>query len=518
MNPRRHGAAALAVTSARTSARTFALSAALSATLVGCASLTPPPAPTAPAAMTPPARWLTDLPPMPHGGRVGQLSAWWKQWNDPLLSELVDAGQQASPSLAAAQSRLVQARATRVAAGAANQPRVDGSVSATRSNTNLLLPTNTVVQAGLQASWELDLFGAGRAGREAADARLAAADASWHEARVSVAAETASAYLGWRNCERQRALAVRDAASRSETARLVQASASAGFTAPATAALARASAAEAAARLRQQQAQCDSQQQALAAMTAQSPDALRARLTRQAEPVPADPVAAMTALARAPLFAVSAVPAQVLAQRPDLFQAERAVAAARADIGAAQADRYPRLTLGGTVAAGAVRMSGGETTGQTWSLGPLNLTLPLFDAGRRAANVEAAQARYEEAVSRYQAQTRRAVQEVEQSLLALEAARGRSGDASAAAEGYRASFEATETRHRNGLASLVELEDARRNLLAAETALVQLQREMQEGWIALYQAAGGGWEAASAAPARTAPLPSPASASAPSKP
>lgn len=455
---------------------------------------------------------------MPHGGQVGQLSAWWKQWNDPLLSELVDAAQQASPSLASARSRLVQARATRVAAGAAIQPRVDGSVSATRSNTNLLLPASTVAQAGLQASWEIDLFGAGRASREAANARLAAADASWHEARVSVAAETASAYLGWRNCESQRALAVRDAASRTETARLVQASAAAGFTAPATAALARASAAEAAARLRQQQAQCDSQQQALAAMTSQSPEALRARLARQAEPVPVAPVAAMTALASAPLFAVSSVPAQVLAQRPDLFQAERSVAAAAADIGAAQADRYPRLTLGGSVAAGGVRMSGSETNAQTWSLGPLSLTLPIFDAGRRVAHVEAAQARYEEAVSHYQAQTRRAVQEVEQALLALEAARGRSADARAAAEGYRASFEATETRHRNGLASLVELEDARRNLLAAETALVQLQREMQDGWIALYRAAGGGWEPAPAAPARTAASPSPASALAPSKP
>ncbi len=503
MTLRRHRAAALA------------LSAAMSSALVGCASLNPP-AP--PAAVAPPARWQTELPPMPHGGQVGQLSAWWKQWNDPLLSELIDAAQQASPSLAAARSRLVQARATRAAAGAANQPRVDGSASASRGNTDPLLPTNTVAQAGLQASWEIDLFGAGRAGREAADARLAAADASWHEARVSVAAETASAYLGWRNCESQRALAMRDAASRTETARLVQASAAAGFTAPATAALARASAAEAAARLRQQQAQCDSQQQALAAMTAQSPEALRARLARQTEPVPAAPVATMAALASAPLFAVSAVPAQVLAQRPDLFQAERSVAAAAADIGVAQADRYPRLTLGGAIAAGSVRTAGRETNAQTWSLGPLSVTLPIFDAGRRAANVEAAQARYEEAVSHYQAQTRRAVQEVEQALLALEAARGRSADARAAAEGYRASFEATETRHRNGLASLVELEDGRRNLLAAETALVQLQREMQEGWIALYRAAGGGWEAASAAPARTAPLPSPASASAPSKP
>lgn len=478
MNFRRHGVALLA---------TCALSAGLS----GCATSQ---APATPAAPPLPAQWQSALPPLAHGGQVGQLAAWWKQWNDPLLSELIDAAQQASPTLAAARTRLVQARATQVAAGAATLPKVDGSVSATRSNTNLLLPVNTVAQAGLQASWEIDLFGAGRAGREAADARLAAADAGWHEARVSVAADTALAYLGWRNCERQRAVAVKDAASRAETARLVSASADAGFTAPAIAALARASAAEGAARLRQQQALCDGQRQALAALTQQAPAALTTRLRAQAEADTPDPVAAVAAMADAPLFAVSAIPAQVLAQRPDLFQAERAVAAASADVGASRADRFPRLALSGSVASGAVRMGGSETSAQTWSIGPLALTLPIFDAGRRAANVEAAQARYDEAVVRYQAQARRAVQEVEQALLALEAARGRSGDARAAAEGYRASYEATETRHRNGLASLVELEDARRNVLAAETALVGLQRELYEAWISLYRAAGGGWQ------------------------
>ncbi len=459
--------------------------------LAACAISQPPSQVQAPL----PTQWQTTRTALPHGGQAGQLAAWWKQWNDPLLSELIEASQQAAPTLAAARTRLVQARSTLVAAGAVNAPAVNASASGTRSNTNLLLPVNTTAQVGLQASWEIDLFGAGRAGREAAEARLAAADAGWHEARVSVAADTASAYLGWRNCERQRAVTVRDSASRAETARLVQASADAGFTAPATAALARASAAEGAARLRQQQALCEGQLQALAALTAQPAEALRKRLSAQADiAATPDPVEAMRTLADAPLFAISAVPAEVLGQRPDLFQADRAVAAAAADIGAARADRYPRLSLGGSIATGGIRMAGRETAAQTWSLGPVALTLPVFDAGRRAANVESAQARYDEAVSRYQAQARRAVQEVEQALLSLEAARGRSADARAAAQGYRASFEATEARHRNGLASLVELEDARRNVLAAETALVQLQRELQDSWISLYRAAGGGWQ------------------------
>ena len=123
----------------------------------------------------------------------------------------------------------------------------------------------------------------------------------------------------------------------------------------------------------------------------------------------------------------------------------------------------------------------------------MSLTLPIFDAGRRAAAVDAAQARYEEAAALYRARVRQAVREVEEALLALDSARARNEDARVATEGYRASFTATEARYKGGLASLVELEDARRTALAAETALVALQRERVAAWIALYRAAGGGW-------------------------
>jgi outer membrane protein TolC len=123
----------------------------------------------------------------------------------------------------------------------------------------------------------------------------------------------------------------------------------------------------------------------------------------------------------------------------------------------------------------------------------LALTLPLFDGGRRAANVGAAYARYEEAAATYRARVRQAVREVEEALVNLHSTGARSQDVLTAAEGYRASFNATESRYRNGLASLVELEETRRTLLAAETAVAGLDRERRAAWVALYRAAGGGW-------------------------
>ena len=446
--------------------------------LGGCAVQRPPQTVAADA----PPQWYA---PLPHNGTLADLSAWWQQFNDPVLVELIESAQRASPTIATAAAHIRQARATRVAAGAALLPALDASASAARGNNQPPVPLATTLQAGLQAAWEIDLFGGNRAAARAAQARLEGAQAGWHDARVSVAAETANSYVGWRTCERQVAVARNDAQSRAETARLSDLSARAGFTAPATSALARASAAEGAGRATQQQAQCDLEVKALVALTALPEPQLRAKLA-----------GAWSEPAQPPALPVLSVPARLLAQRPDVFQAEQEVAAASADVGSAQAQRFPRLTLSGSIAAGSVRMGGVTTDLQTWAIGPLAVTLPIFDGGKRAANVDAAQARYEEAASLYAARVRQAVREVEEALVNLESARLRTEDARMAMEGYRASFTATEARYRSGLASLVELEDARRTSLAAETAWVALQRERVAAWIALYRAMGGGWSPA----------------------
>ncbi len=339
----------------------------------------------------------------------------------------------------------------------------------------------------MQATWEIDLFGGNRLAADATQARLVGAEARWHDARVSVAAETANSYINLRSCERQLAVAVNDATSRSETARLTKLSADAGFAAPASAALARASAAEASARTTQQRALCDIEIKTLVALSAMPEPLLRQKLT-------ATWVDPSTNVA----LPIASVPAQLLAQRPDVFQAAREVEAASADVGTARAQRLPRLSLNGSIAVGHARISGASADVQTWSIGPVGLTLPIFDGGRGAANVDAAQARYDEAVALYLASVRQAVREVEIALVNLESARLRNEDARVAAEGYRMSFVATEARYRSGLASLVELEDARRTALAAETALVGLHRERGAAWIALYRALGGGWSAADA--------------------
>jgi len=467
-----------------------AVACATAAGLSACAVKAPAPQVDAQA----PAQWQA---PLPHNGSRANLATWWRQQTDTLLAELIDAAQAVSPTVSSAASRIAQSRADQVAAGAALVPNVDAAGSVSRANQQSLTPMGTTSQAALQASWEIDLFGANRAARDAAQARYQSAQAGWHDARVSVAAETANQYFALRACQQLLDVARQDAVSRADTARLTELSAGAGFESPANLALARASAADGNSRYLAQRASCDVNVKALVALTAMQEPELRRRLAGNAKV----DVPAIT-----PAFGVTELPAQTLAQRPDVFTAEREVAAASAEVGSARAQRYPRLTISGAVGIANFHSGGVNTKTDTWTIGPVSVSVPIFDAGRRRANEDAAGARYDAAVVSYRATVRQAVSEVEQAMVNLDSTAQRTLDAGTATQGYRTNFNAVEQRYKNGMASLFELEDARRTRLAAEQNQVTLARERNAAWVALYRAAGGGWTApaASAAPASPA--------------
>lgn len=460
--------------------------------LAGCTATAPP----ATVPITAPPQWYAALPAgtavrsvtpsLPHNGSLTSLSQWWSQQNDALLVELIEAAQTVSPTVITARSNIEQAQATRAASEASLLPTLDaiGNISRSQSapiNRTTLPPTNAA-QVGLQTSWELDLFGQNRASFAADKERLQGAQAQWHAARVSVAAEVANQYYSRRACENLVAVAAADTQSRTETARLTAMVAKAGFEAPATAALARASAAESNSRLTQQRALCDIDVKALVALTTINEPVLRQKLAQTVSSQPQQPIAE-----------ISSVPAEVLEQRPDVFNAARELSAASFEVGSARAQRYPRLSLSGAIATNQAKTRNFSQTFDTWSIGPLALTIPLFDGGASEANLEAAKARYEDAAGKYRGAVRQAVREVEEALVNLQSTADRSADTVVAAEGYRASFAGTEARYKAGLASLVELEEARRTLLSAQSAVINLDKERRSAWISLYRALGGGW-------------------------
>jgi multidrug efflux system outer membrane protein len=451
----------------------------LAAAFAGCAALPPADAPADPS----PASWHA---PLPHGGSAADLSRWWQQFDDATMAALVDDAGRASPTLQQAAARIAQARAQARAAGAARLPALGGNASATRSRTQFPPPEATVTSAGasVDAAWELDLFGGTRSSIAAARAQAEGAQAAWHDARVSLAAEVADTYVALRACEAQTALDAQDLAAVREIADLTGAKVRAGFDAPATGALADANLAESNARAIAQAAQCELLVKALVALTAQDEGALRQRLASAATPARLPQPAALS---------VDRLPARALAQRPDLVAAARAIAVASADVGVAEADRWPRLTLLGSIGINAVRSGGSTVDGTTWSFGP-SLSLPLFDAGRRLALADAARARHDEAVATYRGRALNAVREVEEALVRLDAAQRRQADAQRAAEQYARVFDAATQRWKAGAASQIELQDARRQLLGANRLVLGVQRERVSAWITLYKATGGGWD------------------------
>lgn len=475
--------------------------------LVGCAS-GPAPGPSVGSQAVLPAGAQAWHAALPSAGPTGTPSGqdWWQQFNEPMLLPLVAAAQAASPSLAQAAARIERARAARVAAGAALQPQLSAVGAASLGRSTPAGPTASSASAGLQAAWELDLFGAARAGRDAAQARLLGAQAAWHDARLSVAAEVATSYTLLRACEAQARQAQADATSRAETARLTALTEAAGFVAPADAALVRAGAAQARSQALNQQAACDLLVKSLVEITALAEPDLRRQLApgtaRLPQPAP---------------VRVDTLPAALLAQRPDLVDAAQAVVAAAGDQASSQARERPQVSLLGSLAGLSVRSSDVTTSGTVWSLGPLTVSFPLFDGGSRAAASTAARAAYDEAVALYRAQMRRAVREVEQNLVSLQASSLRQADAQAAAVDFERALRATQARQQGGLASLLDLEAARRNAVLAQSTLIDLQREHASAWIGLVRALGGGWDpaASGAMPAPPAGQPTPAAAALP---
>jgi outer membrane protein TolC len=192
--------------------------------------------------------------------------------------------------------------------------------------------------------------------------------------------------------------------------------------------------------------------------------------------------------------ALKQVPAQVLSQRPDIAAAERDVAAASAEIGVREAERYPRLSLLGNIGPLGFETSAVSINATSWSIGP-SLTLPVFDAGRRAANVDTAVTAYEVAANSYRTQARRAVREVEEALVRLSSLDIREKESLKASKGYHVSLRAMQEKYKFGLASILDLEETRRLSFNADNVLATVRRERVNAFIALYRAVGGGWTA-----------------------
>jgi multidrug efflux system outer membrane protein len=442
----------------------------------------------------PATNWIEPLPNnLAHAGKLGNLKSWWQQFNDPLLLQLIESAQKVSPDIETAKFHVVAAEAALTVAKAQLLPSVTADANASRNQNGIIFPVGNTASIGANASWELDVWGKNKADNNQKQAQLSGSNALWHEARVIVAAQTANQYLNYRLCENLSRVSQQNAASSLETARLTQLSVNAGFLAGDRGSQALAAAAEASSQYKKQLLQCRLIIKSLVALTAMAEPELQLALAKKHAlmPMPAG-------------IEVTSIPANLLQQRPDVLNAERNVAAASFEIIVNQAQRYPRLSLAGNIGltydstarnfplGRAVR----ATDGVTWSIGPVAVSLPIFDAGLRKANLIAAKAKYAAAKTTYESVARNAVREVEEALAQLNSNAQRVNDVNQSAVGYRQALAATKLRYQAQVVNLFDLEQARRANLQAQSEVYVLNNERVLAWVALYRAMGGSWSVA----------------------
>ena len=187
------------------------------------------------------------------------------------------------------------------------------------------------------------------------------------------------------------------------------------------------------------------------------------------------------------------LPADLLTQRPDIRAAELQLISANADIGAARAAFFPRITLTGSIGTASSELSGLFKSGsKAWSFLP-QVTLPIFDAGRNQAGLDSARAGREIAIAQYEKSIQSAFREVADALAGRETLGEELRAQRATAEAERARLRLSLLRYRSGVASALDLLDAQRSLFAVQQAAVETRLLQLQNQVTLYRALGGGW-------------------------
>jgi NodT family efflux transporter outer membrane factor (OMF) lipoprotein len=415
---------------------------------------------------------------------------------DPELTNLVEKSVRANYGVAVAEARLREARAARQVAQSLLYPQLDLGASALRfrgSNAGIGLSTlnfeDSLFQVGFDATWVVDVFGGTRRGVQAAKANEQTAAAGRRGVVLMVAAETARAYLELRGAQRQLQIDQTILDEQRQTLTVTENRRSNGLASDLDVLRARTEVEATAADVPPLQQAIRQYIHLLSTLLGLEPTALSAELEPPA-PIPAADG----------LIAVG-IPSDLLRRRPDIQAAERQLAAATALVGAATAQLFPQVVLGGAGGFQSRDLDDLFNNGHSkyYVAGP-TINWTLFDAGRRKAGVKFAEARVDEAKADYQDTVLRAFREVESSLVAVDRARARVSDLQRLSASARQSAEIARRDYERGILDQLTVLDAQRQSNRADLMLAQGEVAQVVYVVTLYKALGGGWEVAEPSP------------------
>jgi NodT family efflux transporter outer membrane factor (OMF) lipoprotein len=419
------------------------------------------------------------------------LRKWWLQFDDARLNSLIDRAIQSNLDLQLAAARVRQARASRGVVASGFWPTADVSASYTRSDTgggratvngNVVSSGHDLYRAGLDASWELDVFGGVRRNIEAAEADIAAAVEDQRDVLVTLISEVALNYTDLRSFQQRIAIAKQNLEAQRRSAEVTRRRFAGGFVSGLDVANADAEVASTASQIPVLEMQARQTIYAISVLLGREPGALL------------DELALDASLPRTPPDVPVGLPSELLRRRPDIRRSEAQLHAATARVGVATADLFPQFSLTGSLGTqGEKFKSLGNWSSHFWNIGP-SVSWPLFDAGRIQANVAVQNASQQQALLTFRSTVLTALQEVENSLIAYAKEQEHREALVDAVNANRRAVSLATTLYTQGQTDFLNVLSAQRSLYASEDALAQSDHAVAADLIALYKALGGGWD------------------------
>jgi NodT family efflux transporter outer membrane factor (OMF) lipoprotein len=440
------------------------------------------PQPQLPAAWAPPATTQPTTAPSMTVAEPTDVGAWWRTFNDPVLDGLIHEAIASNLNIRQAEARIRQARASRRGTASGLWPNADVSAGYRRSGSGDR--SNDLYQGGLDASWELDIFGGTRRSIESADASIQAAIEDLRDAMVTLTSEVALNYIDLRGLQRQIAIARNNLVLQRRSYDLTRQRAAAGFVSALDTANAEASVASTEAQIPLLESAVRQTIYNISVLLGKQPTAMLDQLT-PVQRIPSPPAVVPVGL-----------PSELLRRRPDIRRAEANLHAATANVGVAVSDLYPRFFINGSAGTSGDRVrSLFNWNSVTYSIGP-NVSWPIFTAGRVRAGIDVQQAVREQSLQAYEQSILIALSDVESSLVAYQKEQEHRASLEAAVAANRRALDLSTQLYTAGNTDFLNVLTAQRSLYATEDALVQSDRTIATNLIGLYKALGGGWEAA----------------------
>ena len=411
-------------------------------------------------------------------------TAWWQQFQDPVLSDLINTALLENRDVRIAAARMEQFMARVEIARSGFYPQVAYGVAGSKdqASKNIIPPglesLTETWQAALNAGWELDVWGRLRRATEAAYADLLAAEESRRTVILSLVSSVATGYITLRGLDAQLEIAKRTVKSRQESLELFELQFEGGVISELTLAQVRSEYEQALAAVPEIELQIAQTENVLSILLGHNPGNLRRGL-------PIDQLS-LTSIP-------AGIPSDVLEKRPDIAQAEQNLIAANARIGVARAEYYPRISLTGLAGVASGDLSNlFEKDSLVWSIGGDSIGA-IFTGGSISAGVKQSEAYYRELLYKYQQSILTALREVEDALVTTRKAREKLQAQERRIKALSDYASLARLRYDNGYASYIEVLDAERSLFDSELSAVRTQSEVIVGLINTYKSMGGGW-------------------------